>query len=54
MVIGPPGATRSPSPSRTVTSANAGMNFETGSSSAIAPASTRLITATLVMGFVIE
>ena len=54
MVIGPPGATRSPSSARTVTSANAGMNLDTGSSTAIAPSSTRLITATLVMGFVIE
>ena len=54
MEIGRSGATRSPPSVSTVTSANAGMNFETGSSSATAPSSTSVITATLVSGFVIE
>ena len=54
MVIGPSGATRSPSAMSTVTSANSGTNFESGSSSAAFPSSTRIITDTLVTGFVIE
>ena len=53
-VIGRAGATRSPASFSTVTPANSGMNFETGSSSATAPSSTRIITATLVSGLVIE
>ena len=38
----------------TFTSANAGMNLETGSASESLPASISIIAATLVIGFVIE
>ena len=38
----------------TFTSAKSGMNLETGSNSASLPASTSIIAATLVIGFVIE
>ena len=38
----------------TFTSANAGMNLDTGSASESLPASISIIAATLVIGFVIE
>ena len=52
--MGPSAVTRSPPAPRTLTSANSGTNFETGSSSATLPSSTSIITATLVTGLVIE
>ena len=53
-VAGTVTAFRSDPPSKTRTSANAGMNELTGSVSSKAPSSNSIIAATAVMGLVIE